>query len=74
MQRSTLVIPHLDTAGQALDLGNALMSISGIGHIEVDQATRTVTVDYDLEYLSEGVLKEFVKGAGYPSQGDESAS
>lgn len=72
MQRSRLVIPHLDTTAQALDLGNALMSISGISHVEVDEATRTLTVDYDLDHLSEGVLHEFVKGAGYPSQEDES--
>lgn len=74
MERSSLVIPHLDTAGQALDLANALMSISGISHVDVDQVTQTVTVDYDRHYVSEGILKEFVKGAGYPSIRDENAS
>lgn len=73
MHQSSLVIPHLETASQALDLGNALMSISGIGHVKVDESTRTVTVDFDPAYLSEGSLKAIVKGAGYPSEGDESA-
>jgi copper chaperone CopZ len=72
MQQTSLVIPHLDTESQALDLSSSLMSISGISHVEVDQSTRTLTVDYDERYLSEESLKEFVQGAGYPSQGDES--
>ncbi len=74
MPRSTLVIPQLDTIALAFDLGNSLMSISGISHVDVDETSCTVTVDYDSEYLSEGVFKDFVKGAGYPSQGDESPS
>jgi copper chaperone CopZ len=73
MQQLSLVIPHLDTASQALDLSNTLMSISGISHVVVDRPTRTVTVDYEREYLSEGTLKEFVKGAGYPSEGDQNS-
>jgi copper chaperone CopZ len=73
MQQSSLVIPHLDSTSQALDLGNSLMSISGISHVDVDTSTRTLTVDYDREYLSEESLKEFIKGAGYPSEGDESS-
>jgi hypothetical protein len=72
MQQSNLVIPHLDTEEQVLDLSSSLMSISGISHVEIDRFTRTLTVDYDQDYLSEISLKEFVRGAGYPSEGDES--
>jgi copper chaperone CopZ len=71
MQRVNLVIPQLHTASQALDLSNSLMSISGISHVQVDESSHTLTAEYDEEYLSEESLKEFVKGAGYPSAGDE---
>ena len=71
MHRSHLLIPNLDTAGQAQDLGNALMALSGISQIEVKASPGTLMVEYDQLYLSEESLKEFVKGAGYPSAGDE---
>ncbi len=74
MQQSSLVIPQLETTNWAIDLGNALIAVSGIGHIDINLATRTLTVEYDREHLSVEALKEFVKGAGYPSEGDESTS
>lgn len=74
MQPASLVIRHLDSARQALDLGNSLTCMSGVMHVDVDQATQTVTVDYDPDYLSEGALREFIKGAGYAPKEDESAS
>lgn len=74
MHHSRLVIPHLDTTRHALDLANVLMSISGISHVEVDATTGILTVDFDGAYLSEESLKELVKGAGYPSAGDEGAA
>lgn len=71
MQRSRLLIPDLDTASQAQDLGNALIALSGIGRIEVQASPGTLVVEYDRGFLSEESLKEFVRGAGYPSAGDE---
>jgi copper chaperone CopZ len=71
MQQSSLVIPHLETKGQAFDLTNSLLGVSGVGHVTVDESTQTLTVEYDPAYLSESSLKEFIKGAGYPSEGDD---
>lgn len=70
MDESTLVIPHLETESQALDLSNALLAVSGVSRVVVDESKGTVTVDYDGQYLSESSLKNFVAGAGYPSAGD----
>jgi copper chaperone CopZ len=71
MQQSSLVIPQLETRAQAIDLTNSLLGVSGVGHVAVDESTRTLTVEYDPTHLSEAALKEFVKGAGYPSEGDD---
>lgn len=73
MHRSNLHVPGLETEAHALDLGNALMSISGIAHIEVNGSARTVAVDHDLAFLSERTLLVFLKGAGYPTQRAEIA-
>jgi copper chaperone CopZ len=70
MEESTLVIPHLETENQALDLSNALLGVSGVSRVVVDEAKGTLTVDYDDQYLSESRLKDFIAGAGYPSAGD----
>lgn len=74
MQPSSLVIRNLASARQALDLGNSLMCMSGVSHVNVDKAARMVTVEYDPQYTSEGALQEFIRGAGYTLNGDENAS
>jgi copper chaperone CopZ len=71
MQQSSLFIPQLETRSQAFDLTNSLLGVSGIGHVTVDESTGTLTVEYDPTYLSEAALMEFVKGAGYPSAGND---
>lgn len=73
MHRSNLHVPGLETEAEALDLGNALMSISGIAHVAINRSARTIAVDHDLAFLSEQTLPTFLEGAGYPTRKAEIA-
>jgi copper chaperone CopZ len=55
--------------GGALDLANALNSLSGVIHVDVNAATHVVTVQYDGAHASPDLLAGCIKGAGYAPDG-----
>lgn len=69
MQSTVFVIPHLDAAG-IVDLSAALTGLNGVGHVDVDPSSGTVTVEYDPQYSNPEIIAGNVKGAGYPIEGD----
>jgi cation transport ATPase len=73
VEQVEFTIPGLsDTAG-VTDLENVLVGISGVAHIYLDAAAHRVTVEYDPDFVDPVLLKNSVKGAGYPITEPEGA-
>lgn len=66
MQTVQLSIPQLDTGSVAVDLGAVLVGLSGVAKVSMDQERHTVSVQYDPHFVSEALIREIVKNAGYP--------
>jgi copper chaperone CopZ len=66
MESIELTIPSLTEANQRLDLKNALVGISGVESVTIDEVGHVVFVDYDPEYGRPDVIKNGVEAAGYP--------
>jgi copper chaperone CopZ len=60
-----MTIPTLTNESQALDLANALNSLSGVAHIEIDVKTHTVTVLYDPDHAGPDLFFGAAEGTGY---------
>ena len=68
MQTVQYVVSGLGTAHRA-DLANALISLSGVAHVDLDSHPHTVTVEFDPEYSNPAIIKGSIVGAGYPVAG-----
>lgn len=62
-----LTIPGIRDDASAADLGNVLMGISGVAGIDLNADAHTVTVDYDPSYVDPIMLRNSVRGSGYPA-------
>ena len=66
MESIELTIPSLVHANQRIDLRNALVGISGIENVTIDEVGHVVFVDYDPEFGHPEVIKHGVEAAVYP--------
>lgn len=69
LDTADFVIPLLREERQILDLGNALMAITGVGAIRVDLPSHTISIQYDPAYLSPTMMRACITGSGYPLAG-----
>jgi copper chaperone CopZ len=67
MDEATFAVPSLTRESEALDLRNAINSLSGVAAVRVDLASHTVTVQFEPSHLSPDLLKACIKGTGYGS-------
>lgn len=68
MQTVQFIVPGLGTADRA-DLANALITITGVAHVDLDSRSHTVTVEFDPDYSNPTIIKGCIVGAGYPVDG-----
>ena len=66
MDTARFSIPLLREDRQALDLGNALISVKGVAAVRSDVAGHAVTVEYDTDFTDADVLRRMITHAGYP--------
>lgn len=66
MESIELTIPCLQEANQRIDLRNALVGISGIENVTIDEVGHVVFVDYDPEFGHPDVITHSLEAAGYP--------
>ncbi len=69
LDTADFVIPLLREERQILDLGNALMAITGVGAIRVDRPCHIISIEYDPAYLSPAMMRACITGSGYPLAG-----
>lgn len=70
METEHFSVPMLAGENQALDLANALNSLSGVMHVDVDASNRTVTVQYDPSHASRDLFQGCITGSGYMPNGN----
>lgn len=66
MHTVQFVISKLDGHGDAGDLSATIVGITGVAHIALDVASRTVSVEYDPKFVSTKMIRGSIEGAGYP--------
>jgi copper chaperone CopZ len=66
VERVEFMVPGLEGNASATDLQNILVGISGVARVDLDAAQHTITVEYDPDYVDPVMLKNSVKGSGYP--------
>jgi copper chaperone CopZ len=59
-------VPELNSAAEGGDLSTALTGLSGVAQVHVDRGKHSVTVGYDPGYVSEVLVEQTIKHAGYP--------
>ncbi len=64
MQTAEFSIPALD-ASRVLDLENALIPLSGVARVHVTVPSRSVSVEYDPDFVNEKLIQDLIKNAGY---------
>jgi copper chaperone CopZ len=61
-----LTIPGIRDDASAIDLENVLIGISGVAGVDLNATAQTVIVEYDPSYVDPIILKNSVRGSGYP--------
>lgn len=70
MKNETILIENLKCSGCANTIKNAVSSISGIEHVEVDNDRFSVMVEYDEKKVTHQDIAHKLAGIGYPEKGD----
>lgn len=70
METEHFSVPMLTDETGALDLANALNSLSGVMNVEADPRSRSVTVRFDPSHASRDLLEKCIAGTGYMSDGN----
>jgi copper chaperone CopZ len=65
MKRLTTTIDADMFESSAVGLERQLARRTGIGHVEVDAATHTVTVDFDATRVKPAEVQRFIAESGY---------
>jgi copper chaperone CopZ len=60
--------PGIKCGGCASSIKNALGKLAGVEVVEVDTATKDVTVTYDTAQTSNAILHERLSAIGFPPQ------
>lgn len=63
-----LVAPAISCNHCAMAITNGLKLVEDIDNVSVDVATKTVTVDYDTDAISEDAIKAKLSDLGYPAE------
>lgn len=66
MERVDFIILGLQGQGNAQDLSNALVGISGVSAVLSDEGSQTLSVEYDPVFTSREMVKSSIEASGYP--------
>jgi copper chaperone CopZ len=70
MDVATFAVPSVARESEAMDLRNAINSLSGVAVVHFELASHTCSVHYDSSHLSHELLLDSIKGTGYgPAEG-----
>jgi hypothetical protein len=70
LDRVAFSIPLLDGEGEYYDLENTLTSLSGVGHVRVDEEAHSVSIDFDPDFTNPSTLELIITRSGYPISED----
>jgi copper chaperone CopZ len=70
MENVRFVVPALGGAG-IVDLGNALIALSGVAQVDMDAASHAVSVEYDPAFINERLIGDMIRNAGYTDSSTE---
>ncbi|HCG00721.1 MAG TPA: hypothetical protein DEV93_09275 [Chloroflexi bacterium] len=65
MDVATFAVPSLARESEAMDLRNAINSLSGVASVHLDLASHALSVYYDSSHLSRRLLRDSIEGTGY---------
>lgn len=68
METLLITVPSLNSANRVVDLGAALLGLSGVEHVDMDDTKHTVSVVYDPAFADRETISQIIIGAGYPSR------
>jgi copper chaperone CopZ len=74
VQTVRLVISKLDGSGEAGDLANTIIGISGVAGVSVDLGSHIVSIEYDPAFVSPKLVQQSIEGAGYPVDSIDSSA
>jgi copper chaperone CopZ len=73
METTVFTVAALVDQRHALDLGNSLLAISGLAHLDVDLTAHTISIQFDSAYVNRDMLQACIEGTGYPVTSGDAA-